>query len=120
METKIKKPLLSLTRKDFRVDTFCAGGKGGQHQNKTHSAIRITHIETGFSAECRNYRSQYQNKKEAFIRLCNNPRFRFWIKNKSFNILNMADVIEKQVREAMLSQNLKIEVRKNNGWITLN
>ena len=57
------------TKKDFRVDTFRAGGKGGQHQNTTDSGVRITHIESGISAECREGRSQDQNKKTAFRRL---------------------------------------------------
>ncbi len=57
------------TRKDFRVDTFRAGGKGGQHQNKTESGVRITDIQTGLSAESREHRHQLQNKNAAFHRL---------------------------------------------------
>jgi len=54
------------TKKDFRIDTFSAGGKGGQHQNKTESGVRITHIPSNISVERRKYRSQHMNKKEAF------------------------------------------------------
>ena len=56
-------------KKDFRVDTFRAGGKGGQHQNKTESGVRITDIKTGISAESREHRHQPQNKSAAFNRL---------------------------------------------------
>jgi protein subunit release factor B len=111
-----KELLFSITKKDFKIQTFRAGGKGGQHQNKTDSGVRIIHEESGARGECRNFRHQHQNKKEALKRLTESKKFKLWLNRKALEVIE-GKRLEEKVEEMMSPENLKVEVRDDqNKW----
>lgn len=100
--------IFSITKKDFEVQTFCSGGPGGQHQNKTASGVRIKHHESGAVGESREQRHQLQNKKIAFERLTSHPKFKLWLNKRAWEITE-GKTLEQRVDEAMSEENLLIE-----------
>lgn len=111
---KEKELLFSLTKKDFIVDTFRAGGKGGQKQNKTESGVRVRHPASGAAGESREERSQHRNKEIAFNRLIKSPKFRMWHAAKCVELLK-GETVEEAVEKMMAEENLKVEARDDNG-----
>lgn len=87
-----KELLFSVTKKDFRIDTFRSGGNGGQNQNKLESGVRITHLASGAVGESREERKQGQNKKIAFRRLLQDSRWKVWFEAKKKEALGHTEI----------------------------
>ncbi|MBR3069653.1 MAG: PCRF domain-containing protein, partial [Lachnospiraceae bacterium] len=79
---------IEIDPKDIRIDTYRSSGAGGQHINKTSSAIRITHFPTGIVVTCQNERSQFQNKDKAFQEL----KIKLLMLKKEANAEKMDDI----------------------------
>lgn len=103
----------SVTLADCRVDTFRSGGNGGQNQNKRDTGVRIVHPPSGAVGESRQERSQLQNKKLAFRRMTETPKFKAWVKRQIG-----ADTLNKiAVDREMWPVNLKTEFFQDGEWV---
>ncbi len=110
-----KKPngtkLFSVTIADCRVDTFRAGGKGGQNQNKVESGVRIVHEASGAVGEARDSRDQLHNKRAAWRRMTETEEFKRWIRAEVARLTGqVVETPEQIVARWMKPENLKIEV----------
>jgi len=112
----MKEPLFSVTKKDFIVETMRGSGAGGQHRNKTDSAVRITHPESGAVGYSQDERSQHQNKRTAFLRLVNSLTFKLWYNQRIYEVLQ-GETIKQKVDKMMHPKNLKVEIKRNNKWV---
>ena len=88
---------IEINEDDLRIDTYRSSGAGGQHINKTSSAIRITHLPTGIVVQCQNERSQHQNK------------------DKAMQMLKAKLFLLKQAENAAKTADIRGEVMEN-GW----
>ena len=104
-----KKPLFSVRKEDLSVQYFRAGGPGGQKQNKTSSACRIVHAESGAVGESRECRQQSQNRRRAFARMTNSREFQLWVRMKAAAIVGGHRDIEEKIDKMMAPENLKVE-----------
>lgn len=115
-----KELLFSVTKDDLIRETFRCGGNGGQNVNKVETGVRFKHPPSGAVGESRTHRTQHQNEKEAFVRLCETTEFKNWHRLEVQRQIAIADgkqTIEQQVEEAMSQRNLKVEVKRDGKWV---
>ncbi len=108
----MKEKLLSITAKDFQWDFVRGSGKGGQKKNKTSSAVRCRHIPSGALTWCEETRSQLQNKRKAFIKMMEDPKFKKWLRVQIAKATGEFITLEEEVEKAMSEENIKIETSK--------
>lgn len=120
-----KELLFSVTADDCDWMYFCAGGKGGQHQNKTASACRCRHKASGAEGISRDHREQRRNRVEAFKRMANSKEFQLWLKKETGRkLVSEEEQRRKQVQmeieldRMMEPANLKVEMKDEYGkWV---
>lgn len=111
----VRKRAFSVTLDDCVVQTFRAGGPGGQKQNKTESGVRVIHTASGARGESREQRSQLQNKKLAFRRMSETAKFRLWVR-QTLDAMDGVPTPEECVEKDMALVNLRVEVQRDGVW----
>ena len=93
---------------------FSSGGPGGQNQNKRSTGARVIHHPSGARGESREERSQLQNKKAAWFRMLETPKFKLWM---ALETCRAAALIAEAQRLQVPEEELRIEVRQGGRWV---
>jgi hypothetical protein len=105
--------IFSVTPKDCELQTFRAGGSGGQNQNKRDTGVRWIHPPSGARGESREERSQLQNKKTAWRRMCETPEFRAWVRLQAGG----EELLKAQVERELWPDKTVVEVFEDGKWV---
>ena len=97
--------VFSIRAEDVDWQTFRAGGSGGQNQNKRSTGARCCHKPSGAVGESREHRTQLLNKRAAFKRLAESPKFQAWAKITALGLRPVGEIVDELMRE----ENLYIE-----------
>jgi protein subunit release factor B len=108
----MRKKILTVTADDCELQTFRAGGHGGQNQNKRDTGVRWIHHPSGARGESREHRTQWQNKKAAWKRMANTPQFKYWVAVQTKQV----ESEEKYLERMMKPENLREEHRIDGKW----
>lgn len=116
-----REPLVRVSGRDpkqCRWTYYRASGAGGQHRNKKDTAARVQHLPSGAVAQAGEHKSREQNKKAAWRRLSENPKFRAWLHLESARVSGQLAEVERWVEDQMRPHNLKVERRDDEGLWT--
>jgi hypothetical protein len=108
--------IFSVTMKDCDLQTFAAGGKGGQHQNTANTGVRIIHRASGAVGEARDSRSQLQNKRSAWRRMAESQKFKIWLNRQLWHGTISPEL---GAKNDMDPKNLFVEGKQNGRWVPL-
>ncbi len=113
-KTDTRERIRILSERDLTFSYFCGSGAGGQARNKVHTGVQIRHEESGAIGRASDSRSQDQNKRSAFLRLCEHPKMKFWLARKLFEIRE-GEKLEAQIEREASGKNCKYEIRNPDG-----
>lgn len=111
-----KELLFSITAADCRWDYFKGSGPGGQHRNKTASAVRCTHVASGAVGKCESSRSQLDNKREAFRKMAESQKFQKWARIEALRVMGKLREIEDKI-DHELRTSIKVEYQIDGKWV---
>ena len=114
--TKERKLLFSVTAKDCDWSFSKGTGPGGQAKNKGSAAVHCHHRASGARAYSQDGRSQEDNKRDAFVKMCGTKEFKAWHQREVWKHLGVLDQIERAVADGMRPENLRMEVRVDGRW----
>jgi protein subunit release factor B len=114
--TKKRELLFSVTAKDCDWSFSHGTGKGGQARNKSLSAVHCTHRASGARAYSQDGRSQEDNKRDAFVKMCQTKEFKAWHQREVWKKLGVLDQVERAVQDGLNPANLRMEIRVDGKW----
>ena len=113
-----REKLFSITANDLRWDFFRGSGHGGQKKQKTSSAVRCVHEESGATGRSEESRSQLENKRIAFKRMAETEEFKKWIKLECAKRTGELELIEEKVEQQL--KEAVVEIIKDGKWTRTN
>lgn len=115
--SKEKELLFSVTKDDFEWTFTKDSGPGGQKRNKTSSACYCSHKASGAQTYCAEYREQSKNREGAFLKMCNDAKFKKWHRIQVLKYTGKLKELEDEYNKLMHPKNFKVEVKQDGKWI---